>query len=239
MSTTVVNAISDTVSEKIPKFLYHMTSKKNYKAIMKDGFLRPKSTIAYGKGIFTFDLINLFTEWPNYTDKITGEKIINGLLMHVNKKNDKVVLLKIPTSKLNCNNLKIRSQNRLFNTVGTDFSYNEAKPEADILANLFNRGAEEEEKDLSNKFYKEILKDNGFPDVDHCFHGAPAKEAYKYEKEALEYIYDKEIPVSDIKKIGSIDLGWHLFSKKTPIKGVFDKLLKGTPEAEATKILSC
>ena len=59
------------------------------------------------------------------------------------------------------------------------------------------------------------------------------------KKEALEYIYDKEIPVSDIKKIGSIDLGWYLFSKKTPIKGVFDKLLKGTPEAEATKILSC
>ena len=58
MSTTVVNAISDTVSEKIPKFLYHMTSKKNYKAIMKDGFLRPKSTIAYGKGIFTFVIFN-------------------------------------------------------------------------------------------------------------------------------------------------------------------------------------
>ena len=246
MAPAALNFIENAVSKGIPKFLYHITTKKNYRAIMKDGFLRTTADNLYGEGIFTIDLVNFFKRWQDVIYKDTGENYAELLLRHVSKKRNKIVICKIPTSKLQYDKLTIRSQNRLNDFTQSDFVYCNAIPEAKTIATVFQRGMHRtEEQDLFKTFLKESLKEHNIPDVEHCIYGAPVKEAFKYEqaKEAIEYIYNDNIPVSNIEKIGEVDLMWKMITgkskDKTPLKSIFSTMLKNTSEAEATELLNC
>lgn len=244
MAPAAVNFLRNAVSQKMPRFLYHLTTKRNYRAIMKDGFLRPHNDALFGEGVCTVDLMNCFKRWQELS--CNDKNYVSYLLNQVSKKKDKIVIFRIPTTKLKYDKLAIRSQNRLHDFMYTDFVYDEAIPQSRALGNLFQKGmGRAEEQELSNTFLKEILKEHNIPNVDHCIHGAPANQAakYKHRKEAIEYIYKDSIPASDIEKIGEVDLMWSMLSRKyheeTPIKSIFDIMLKGTPEANATKLLHC
>lgn len=242
MVKQVVNFIETTVSHKVPEFLYHMTTKRNYRAIMKDGLLRMHNDGRFGQGVFTLDLKNYFEKWKDLVDEQTGENYVELLLKQVSKGRNKIVMLRIPTSKLNMDKLAVRSQNRLHNYCYTDFVHNEAEPEAKILANLYQRGELSDERELRRKFSQEISKEQNIPNVEHCFQGVSAKEAYKYEQEAIEYIYRDNIPVSDIEKIGEVNQMWCMLSRKyddnKPVKSIFDFMLKRSPEVQSTKLLN-
>lgn len=243
MTPAPLNFLENSVSQGIPKYLYHMTTKQNYRAIMKDGFLRTHNDRLCGQGVFIFDIKNYFEKWKDVFSEQRGKNFTELLLDQVSKRRNKIVMLRIPTDKLDIDKLAIRSQNRLHKYCYTDIVRKEIEPEATVLANLFQRGEEGEELLLRKKFMQETSKDHNLPDVDHCFNGAPALEAQQYEQEAIEYIYRDNIPISDIEKVGEVDKMWCKFFRKyggsKPVKSIFDRMLKGTPEAQATTLLDC
>lgn len=186
---------------KIPRYIYHLTNKANYDLIKSDGLIKTSKDELMGKGVFAVELSNLFKRW-NKNNSWGNNSLIGQLLRKVSKNNDTVVILKIPTNKLNQDNLYIRSQN--------------------IYADYLQVG----------KTAKENLT--------HVKKGTPAKDSHllKGRKHALEYIYKDDIPIVDVEKIGEVDLrdSSICYSMK-PMKSLFEKLLKGTPESKSVELL--
>ena len=102
---------------KIPRNLYHLTTKENYLSMLKDGFIKtshdvePSSSL---EGVFLFDITNFVKRWSSTGLKIdflkTPLTLAKALLLNVAIKNPEIVLLKIPTKNLLKNNLFCRAQ---------------------------------------------------------------------------------------------------------------------------------
>ena len=63
MVRTLVNNIIRYGKHKVPRFIYHMTNKENYKKIMESGELRTSQDALFGEGVFTMELDNFFRHW--------------------------------------------------------------------------------------------------------------------------------------------------------------------------------
>ncbi len=203
-------------SRKIPRYIYHMTSKANYESMLNDGFIKlGESKLHIDKGIYAFDLCNFFKRWKK--DKDWGyDDLQRAILRHIVRwfqsassgKGD-LVILKIPTSKLDSDKLFVRSMNRLFKFEESQESFNE----------------------LSFSLQK------------HLRGCTPAKEAplYKRRKEAIEFIYKDNIPLENVQRIGNIvniaSLRKNAGFGVNPVKFIMQSLLEGTPESKGAELL--
>lgn len=203
-------------SRKIPRYIYHLTNKSKFEAIMKDGFVKmSEPKLHVDNGIYAFDLCNFFSCWkPN---KAWGyDDLQRIILRHIVKwfssasiGTGDLVVLKIPTANLDSNKLFIRSMNKLFTFEESDKSFG----------------------DISSELQKH-LKGN-----------TPAREAplYKMRKEAIEFIYKDNIPLENIQQIGNIvnisSLRKDLKFGANPVKCIMQTLLMGTPEVKGVELL--
>ena len=158
--------LTKTVNDNpIPDYLYHLTSRYNYEHMLKDGKIHPSKDgwsirNAEFKSIFMIDLENFMEKWKlhPFSNDVSFKLT---LFEQANRCRD-LVLLRIPTAKIDRNLLRIRSQNKSFN-----------KPFREQL------------------FCEKI--------------GCSAKLKYKYDNEAIEYIYPHDIPINDVEFVGSSD----------------------------------
>lgn len=239
----LIRTLTQIGKHKIPRFIYHMTSKGNYESMLKDGMIKTSEEAFIGKGVFATELTNFFKHWR--TDKSwNGESLQGRLLDLVTHKQKEIVMLKIPTEKLSADKLVIRSQNRLF---GWGYSKNGE----DILEKI--KEFEQNNKNLQNNLGTEIrrlikeLMSKGESEnlVEHITEGTSAKmsKLYKQRKEALEYIYLDNIQMSNVEKIGEVNIGELKQSSKYdpayPLRSVFTSLLAGTPEVKGAELLNC
>lgn len=111
----------DFCRRKIPRYIYHLTSEANYNSMLKDGFARiTEDKFFVEKGLYAIELSNFFKRWGK--NKSWGyEDLQRALLRQVvhwfssaGKGKGNLVILKIPTAKLDSDKLTIRSQNCLF-----------------------------------------------------------------------------------------------------------------------------
>lgn len=238
MLKPIINTVG---KHKIPRFIYHMTNKKNYEAMLADGVIKPSYDALIGKGVFATELTNLFKRWKN-SSSWGFESLQEQLIRQVARGTDEIVMLKIPTAKLDTNKLVVRSQNRLFNWAFSDkgaaaFSQSSKK---------FNRMDGDNWLQKVREFYKNIIKKQLTNDyAEHLTSGAPAKMSglYKQRKEAIEYVYFDNIPISDVEKIGEVNIKTIRktaeYDPVRPMRSVFTKLLQGTPEVKGAELLSC
>ena len=204
-------------SRKIPRYIYHMTSKANYDSMLKDGFIRTGETMLHvDKGIYAFDLMNFFKCWskPNrdwgYDDlqRIILRHIVKWMQTMDSRKNE-LVILKIPTSKLNQDKLFVRSLNKLFKM---------------------------EES-------KQKFRDMPYSLQEHLQGETPACKAplYKMRKEAIEFIYKEDIPIDSAEQLGSIVNIPSLRKKEeftiNPVNYIIRTSLAGTPEVKYAEML--
>lgn len=252
------------MSKILPRYLYHMTSKSNYKEIKQSGFLKTvKPNLGEApKGVYMLELTNFFKHWGKDFD---GENPLQGLLSHVAKNTEDVVILKIPTNNINAEKLKIRSLNRLLS-----ISKQNEKAQLEIASKCSNNRYNYVETELSKldknklspteyrKVFESILAEaeKKFPLPENLgelcvpyskeiIKGSSAKERklFQQRKEAIEYIYPNDIPASSIEKIGEVNIDYNkLFSPeenivKKVIHEIYSKLLKGNPEKNATILL--
>ncbi|MDR1327584.1 MAG: hypothetical protein LBJ74_04180 [Heliobacteriaceae bacterium] len=199
---------------KIPRFLYHLTNKGNYQSILKDGVMKALPDDFFGNGVFMTELPNLFKRWSTKANWF-GANLKEKLLEQAAKGSNEIVILKIPTSKLNKTKLKIRSQDKCFDWLRSDA-----------------------EKCKSAEEFRSL-----FPEYKHIFEGDKALLAklYKQRKESLEYIYPSDILISNVKKIGEVDVtalrATSEYDPSKPMRSIFTKLLEGTPEAKGAMLL--
>lgn len=202
---------------KIPRHVYHFTNKKNYDSMLKDGFIKLSDSDPYlvGKGIFILDLQNYFKHWGFSKDwyeplYISLLREVASWRHHICSDAQKLIILKIPTGKLDISKLKIRSQNKFFR----------------------------------HKYSGKKLQSENINLRQHLSGQTPAYEAKKYttKKEAIEYIYQDDIPIDIVEQIGNIvDIP---LLKSTP-KVSYDELgktilqmaLKDTNEAKGLHLI--
>lgn len=214
---------------KIPRYIYHLTTQRNYQSILKDGRLKTSEDPLYRQGVFAIDLINFFKRWGQ--NQAWGNSILQAdLIEQVRKFTDGLVILRIPTRNLDTDKLRIRSQNKLFSwkyAHENEIDKIRDSSRGNQLTRLWNL--------LYNTTTERI--------ANHLTHGAPAKQSslFTRRKEAIEYIYPENIPTDKIEKLGEIDkntLRYCLHSKSSnPVKNIFLELLKYTNEFHGAELL--
>lgn len=203
-------------SKKLPRYIYHMTSKAHYESMLNDGFIKlSENKLHVDKGVYAFDLCNFFKHWKKHKDW-GYDDLQRAILRHVvhwfqsasSGKGD-LVILKIPTSKLDSNKLFVRSINRLFKFEDSQENFNK----------------------LSTSQKKHLRGET------------PANEAilYKRRKEAIEYIYKDNIPLENVQQIGNI-VNIAALRKNSkfginPVKFIMQSLLEGTSEAKGAELI--
>lgn len=220
---------------KIPRYIYHLTSKENYEKMLQNGVLQTTSDGWFKqKGIFAVELENLFKRWGN--NELWEECPLQlSLLEHAAKDSDKIVILKIPTAKLEQENLYIRSQNQL---IPDHFGL------SDYFEQICGSTKYKDKEKLDTQDFFDIINHAlnkriaNLNSQKHLAYGAPAGQSklYKQRKEAIEYIYSDPIPMSDVEKIGETNIA-ELKNLEDEddipvetMKNIFKKLLKGKPE---------
>lgn len=190
--------IEKTGKPDIPRFLYHITSKENYRAMLKGGFIKTSDDVcpvSELNGVFMFDMKNFAKRWSNtWIDVDNFHVNLGSVLMTKNSVVGfkDIVLLKIPTKNMNINKLKIRPQLK----------------DADINGD--------------SAIYQSI---------------------YTRRKNPIEYIYEENIDVSKVQKLGettlkySSEADWHKKIVEKPTE-ILLQLLKGQPEAKGVKIFA-
>lgn len=247
------------MSSVIPRYLYHLTSKSNYKSIISSGVLKTtKPESACDGGVFMLELTNFFKRWG--TSKNWEGNMQKELLFRVgaNDAGD-VVILRIPTKGLDKSKLRVRSQNRLneFVKLNNDSEEKLVKLQEDyIKSELSKLDSKLDTNVISTDEYinkcheisQKAMEKFPFPEdrlyvpiSEHIVSGAPAKERklFQQRKEAIEYIYPNEIPASVVEKIGETNVDDILLpAEKCSMRDIFSRLLRGTPEEKATLLLN-
>lgn len=182
---------------KIPRYLYHFTNSYCYREILSSGALKPFTHDFFipNKNIFFIDLGDFIKNWnkiklePSYSE-------LDKLLDFVGRRD--IVLLRIPTDKLNLKNLRIRSQK-------TAYSCEKIMSENEKILQNMKNNSKFDFRTLLHKFLKEKCGTKSF---NHMTKGDDAiySKLYQQRKEALEYFYPEEIKSDYIEKIGEIKI---------------------------------
>lgn len=89
---------------KIPRYLYHITTKENYSKMLKDGYINISQDCPRGKGLYMFEMQNMLKHYKDFD----GNRDLGRLLRQVCDSETGAVLLKIPTSILEAGKLVVR-----------------------------------------------------------------------------------------------------------------------------------
>lgn len=247
------------MSKILPKFLYHLSTRANYESIISSGSLNTlKNSGQAGRdGLFMAELNNLFKRWHSSKDW-NHPSLLDLLLKKASRGgSSELVILRIPTKNLNVDQLRIRSQNRLFGAGKKylDFTKKRDSYIMEELEKLKKMNLSESEQIIQERKIWERAMEKFPQSIEdklraqmhspHNVNGAPAIERRLYEqrKEAIEYIYSDNIPASQVEKIGSIKLD-EFYTKKEytpdkPLRSVFSALLRGNPEEKGALLLNC
>ena len=176
IKTTNIEAKKE-AKETLPQYLYHLTNKKCYNAIIRSGEIRPsKDTI---DGVYMFDMKDFQDNWrtnPNYhKSRVLAEDLVAQAI----KKETGLVLIQIPTEELNPDNFTIRPQDEL---------------------NSYLRGEHFSSLKTKYKNFNEVLKHKDeLPDyIKEGYPTAKANEFYEQGR-AVEYIYKGAIDLTQNK----------------------------------------
>lgn len=90
---------------KIPRYLYHLTTRKNYNQMLQNGYLKISKDCPRGDGVYMFEMQNMLKQYKDFD----GDRNL-GLLLNqvVGRDGSEAVLLRIPTSKMDAGKLVIR-----------------------------------------------------------------------------------------------------------------------------------
>lgn len=209
---------------KVPRYIYHLTNEEKYNSMLRDGFIKTfdKDPYTNSNALFTIDLKNFIKFWGKHKDWDAGNgktlrydllraavRWYNTLFTGTNN----LVILRIPTDKLDKDKLAIRSQNVFFK-----YNLGKTKP----LASLG--------KSFKNNLYGKTQ--------------AFSQEGKKlHKKEACEYIYYENIPISDVQQIGKIVNIPEIKKSEpekfntSPVKMILSEALEGTPERKWSEFI--
>ena len=165
----------------LPEYLYHLTNQKCYKSIMRSGKIKPsRDTI---DGVYMFDMKDFQNNWRTNLNYQGSRTLAEDLINQAIKKEKGLVLLRIPTKKLDPDNFAIRPQDEL-----------EAYLKSDDFNNL---------QDKYGGFYGTLEHREKLPDYIRNGYTPQKAQEFFEEGRAIEYIHKGAIDVgaNDVQKI--------------------------------------
>ena len=237
-------AIHSIGKHKVPRYIYHLTNKRNYEAMVKSGVIRTSENEMIGRGVFAIELTNFFKRWRQNLS-LQDTSLQRLLIKQASKRQGDIVILRIPTAGLDKDKLVVRSQNRLFSWLKSEKATDTAEEMTEKM--IINRESTDHNWfEVARSLLVKLIKQKEGQDVAaHLTQGAPAKmsKSFKQRKEAIEYIYKDNIPISKAEKIGEVNVQELKksagFDPLRPIRSIFTNLLKGTPEEKGARLLNC
>lgn len=211
---------------RVPRYLYHLTTQENYEKIIKNGHLEPQRDNICGNQIFLFDITNFCKHWNKkiYDYELNIQrKLVNWVSRRAE---EKIVLLKIPTDTLKKDKLKMRSQEVLFSNSKI------LAIEQDNLLKKYNCTKLDELLDIATKNYTAFSElFDWYKRRSHIIDGAPAglNKLFTQRKDAVEYFYPENINLENTYKIGEISVE-KVLNNKQEVENIFLELLKNQPE---------
>lgn len=215
---------------KIPRYVYHLTNKEALEEIKKSGKIKTSnSDYLFSDGIYTIELENFVKDWGRKS-VWDNDSLHQRLLLQTAGNSSGIVALRIPTEKLDSEKFKIRSQDRFFMSV---------KPQGQSFWG-----------DICEKYSKtehgwhNLVKDFAPEDIyKHCTNGDEAKNShlYKQRKEAIEYIYQEDIPLDIVDcmaecDVADLEYSPH-FDRNKIARSFFMHLFEGMPEQKAVSFM--
>lgn len=200
------------LGRKIPRYIYHLTTKSNYEQIREQGYIKMSKDYLSGiNAVYFVDWQNFIKRWGGIlTGKdapfLCKETFFKYLLKGKGKRN--VCLLRIPTVKLDKNNLRVRSQDMLF----------------DMCLN-YQDEYRSHDKILMEKFPHLFNFD--------CVNNS---KKYKSKKHSVEYIYKNTVPQDIVEEIGCAELNLQTCRNKNNLLKFLKNLLFNTSEYKSLKI---
>lgn len=199
-------------SRKVPRFIYHLTNQHAYTEMCNDGFIRCSENDPYVErpGVFAIELTNFLKRWKHHNDWDEGAETLQESLLR--------------------------------NVVRWTKSFNKAKNQLVILKIPTDALNPEKLKIRSqNEFFRFKMNrtKKSYPNKHLCGYTPAVKSRlYKNRKEAIEYIYQDQIPIKIALPIGnSVDIPMLRksigFDFNNPSKSILTHLLEGTPESKA------
>ena len=205
----------------IPEYLYHLTDKKHYELILKDGKILMSRDELNGipkcPGVFMIDIKNFFQNWGENNRWFGSLK--TKLVRHATQSDSNLVLLRIPTNSLDKSKIVLRDQETY---MGDLDKLRAGLKEFNITAD-YPIPAEFKRKFT---FYFDGLSPETIFQTD-------------IDKKSLEYIYREAIPISKVEKVGEFDtLRDLLDNERSPMHFIFSGLLKGQREESLVSLLA-
>ena len=199
--------ITDETKNNLPEYLYHFTSEENYKSIIKNGEMKATYSDKFlksngNKAIFLVDSDNLLNQWDSLKNK-TRYSYLTRLLKFCDKsQNGKVMMLKIPTSKLNIDNLSFRNQNYVMDSFAMMRLPKETKEKFFACSKLINKIHKD------NKIFTDDISSHIFMSekMKHLENGCSISKLQEHSSEPCEILYSTDIPADLIKSATVIDI---------------------------------
>lgn len=199
--------ITQEMKDSLPEYLYHFTSLENYNSILKDGALKAtysdrKLRDNGNKAVFLVDSDNLLNHWDSLKDGAISSYLVKLLKFCDKGEKSKIVMLKIPTSKLDIDNLTFRNQNIIMETLPI---YNLGKKErAEYLAceRLLKKIHPNSQKHF-NKIVDDIFMKKR---MDHLKNACPISSLQEHLSSPYEIVYQSNIPADAIQDAKIIDI---------------------------------
>ncbi len=219
---------------KVPRYLYHLTSRENYQKILESGYIKPGND-HFPFGVYMLELDSFSKYW--------GKSMRNDLVRKCGGSNE-LVMLKIPTSSIDTSKIRLRTQNDVEGKLGSEieewFNFTRMPDERkNLLTKLIKDYGEKE----AIKRYLDYLPKK----YEHLVKGIEGRftNLYKQRKSDLEFIYDAEIPISNVEYIGGfnykkefgngLQYSFEKLYDENLAKSVFGKLLQTKPEGNCMK----
>ncbi len=205
-------------SRKIPRYIYHFTNEHAYKSMCNDGFIKAttKDSFIKDKAVFLIELENFCKNWGfNKSWDKFPEPLQESLLMlaaYFKKPSpiedqNKLVILKIPTDKLDAKKLFVRSENKFFEQLLSK------KKNIESLHPCLKQNLEGNTPATKSKLYKN------------------RKEAIEYiYKDDIPI--EKAEQIGQILDINTLN-----YDKNNSVKSILQKILEGFPEENAIRHL--
>ena len=206
-------------SRKVPRYIYHFTNEHAYKSMCNDGFIKAtiKDSFIKDKAVFLIELENFCKNWGfNKSWDQFSEPLQESLLMLASyfttpsliESKNKLVILKIPTDKLDSEKLFIRSENKFFEQI-----LSVKKDTTDLHPNI-KQNLEGNTPATKSKLYKN------------------RKEAIEYIYKG-DIPIEKAEQIGQILDINTLS-----YDKNNSVKSILQKILEGFPEENAIRHLS-
>ena len=121
---------------KIPRYLYHVTTRANYESMLKTGSLRVSDPGGLGAGVYMLELQNMIKHYGNHKgyrglERLLGQASLQG--------GNELVLLRIPTTNLNASRLAIRDNGTPTNIIPSQFNVTKIIGDSAINSKLYKQ----------------------------------------------------------------------------------------------------